>query len=90
MAGWSAVDASSASRVGYVPRSSEFEKARTQSSYCAVSQLEGEGARVETPKRERLEVPRDVRPNHAEEGEMLVGHENSGEVTFTVDYEVVS
>ena len=56
--------------------------------YYIVDQLEGEIAVLETPERERLEVPRDDLPDDAEEGSLLLRHEDEeGEVTFTVDHE---
>lgn len=58
-----------------------------EGKYYVVDQLEGEWAVLETPERERLEMPRSQLPNDAEEGSMLVQHEDSGEVTFTVDHE---
>lgn len=53
-----------------------------------VDQLEGEIAVLETPERGRLEVPRDELPDDAQEGSLLVRHEDEeGEVTFTVDHQ---
>lgn len=55
--------------------------------YYVVDQLEGEWAVLETPERERLEVPRSQLPDDAREGSLLLRHDDSGEVTFTVDHE---
>ena len=59
-----------------------------ESEYYVVDQLEGEIAVLETPDRERLELPRNELPDDAEEGSMLVRHEDDeGSVSFTVDHE---
>lgn len=56
--------------------------------HYVVDQLEGDIAVLETPERERLELPRDDLPDDAEEGSMLVRHEDEeGDVSFTVDHE---
>ena len=56
--------------------------------HYVVDQLEGDLAVLETPERGRLELPRGELPDDAEEGSMLVRHEDEdGEVSFTVDHE---
>ena len=56
--------------------------------HYVVDQLEGEIAVLETPERERLELPRGELPEDAEEGSMLVRHEDDeGNSSFTVDHE---
>lgn len=56
--------------------------------YFIVDQLEGDWAVLETPDRERLELSHDELPDDAEEGSMLVRHEDGeGAVSFTVDHE---
>ncbi len=59
-----------------------------ESEHYVVDQLEGEIAVLESPERERLELPRGELPDDAEEGSMLVRHEDEeGSVSFTVDHE---
>ena len=59
-----------------------------ESEHYVVDQLEGEIAVLETPNKERLELARDELPDDAEEGSMLVRHEDeAGNVSFTVDHE---
>ncbi len=56
--------------------------------HYVVDQLEGDIAVLETPERERLELPRGELPDDAEEGSMLIRHEDEeGNVSFTVDHE---
>lgn len=59
----------------------------SKSRYFVVDQLEGEIAVLETPERGRLEVPRDELPEDAEEGSLLVRHEDGGKVSYSVDHE---
>ncbi len=59
-----------------------------EKGHYVVDQIEGDIAVLETPHRERLELPRDELPDDAEEGSMLVRHEDeTGNVSFTVDHE---
>ncbi len=59
-----------------------------EGEHYIVDQLEGAVAVLETPERERLELPRDDLPEDAEEGSMLVRRQNEGgDVTWTVDHE---
>ncbi len=59
-----------------------------EGEYYVVDQLEGDIAVLEMPDRERLEIARDDLPEDAEEGSMLVRHEDEeGNVSFTVDHE---
>lgn len=59
-----------------------------ENEHYVVDQLEGDIAVLETPHRERLELPRGDLPEDAEEGSMLVRHEDEeGEISFTVDHE---
>ncbi len=59
-----------------------------ESEHYVVDQLEGDIAVLETPAKERLELPRDDLPEDAEEGSMLVRREDEeGTVSFTVDHE---
>ncbi len=59
-----------------------------EDKYYVVDQLEGDIAVLETPDKERLELPWGDLPEDAEEGSMLVRHEDDeGKVSFTVDHE---
>ncbi len=56
--------------------------------HYVVDHIEGDIAVLETPERERLELSRGDLPEDAEEGSMLVRHEDeAGNVSFAVDHE---